>query len=59
MQLLNNWFREALKLTTRKLEAAFVTTKLTNTQISVFDLCVSKCIGEGLYPTHPPPRRIR
>jgi len=43
-QLLNNSFTEVLKLTTRQLLVAFVTTKLTNTQIGAFDLCVSKFI---------------
>lgn len=50
-QLLNNTLREGLKLTTRQLLAAFMTTKLFNTQVGAFDLCVSKCMGEGLFPT--------
>ena len=44
-QLLNNTFRETLKVTTRQTIITFIATKLMGKQVGAMDLWMTKCLG--------------
>ena len=49
--MVNNSLTAALKFSTRQALLTFVTAALVQAKIGALDLCVTKCIGEKIYPT--------